>query len=116
MHNVASVLKNGGKLVLIDGVPGTQASWRDTGRRDIASGYDYATPARVGPQVQYKYAIKSVEAAAESAGLTVLSSMQHDAISSDLCLAKVELGADGLYRRRIDASDDPILCTIIATR
>ncbi len=51
MQNVANVLKRGGKLVLIDGVPGTQASWQaaNAGRREIASGYDYATPARVGP-------------------------------------------------------------------
>jgi SAM-dependent methyltransferase len=118
MRNVASVLRSGGKLVLIDGVPGTRASWQaeHAERRDIACGYDYATPARVGPQVQFRHTIESVERAAEAAGLMVLSSIEHDAISSDLRLAKVERGADGLYRRRIDASDQTILCTMIAAR
>lgn len=118
MRNVADVLRSGGKLVLIDGVPGTQASWQagSTGRRDIASGYDYATPARVGPQVQFKYAVESIERAAKAAGLRIVASIKHDAISSDLCLAKVERGADGLYRRRNDASDEAILWTIIATK
>ena len=118
MQNVAFVLKPGGKLVLIDGMPGAHSSWEGPtpGRREIESGYDYATPARVGRQTQFLHTMDGIVASAARAGLALLSLEKHHAISTDLCIAKVELCSDGLHRRRADGSAGPILFSMIAMR
>ena len=121
MRSVSRVLAPGGKLVLIDGIPRTP--WIHTllqrtglgtfgGRRVIPRGWDYATPLRTGPQVQFTHPVPAVIAAAERAGLRVISLEKHASISHELCLG-LSRGRDGRYRRRHGRA---VLFTLVAER
>jgi SAM-dependent methyltransferase len=121
MRSAAGALAPGGKLVLIDGIPRTSLFRRLarlirpgklTDRQWIERGWDYATPLRTGPQVQFRHSVRSVVAAAERAGLRIRSLEEHGSISSELCLGLLR-GRDGRYRR---PHGDPVLFTLIAER
>lgn len=121
MQGVARVLKPGGRLILIDGYPRTAISNESfengaTFRRDIEQGWDYATPLRTGPQVQFIHPIASVIAAAEGAGLKITTSRVHTSVSTDLRLSKQERGTDGRYHWNIDGKPVPLLFELIAVR
>ena len=121
MRCVSGALVPGGKLVLIDGISRTtliQRLARLVGRgelsvrRPIERGWDYATPLRTGPQVQFRHSVRSIVAAAQSAGLRVTCVEEHVAISSELRLGLVR-GRDGRFRR---PHGHPVLFTLIAER
>lgn len=111
-----------GKLVLIDGhpggaaVPAASAPGCGPTRRVIDVGWDYATQNRTGPQVQFKYPLSGIEAAAMSAGLRVERLIEHDAVSCDLCISTLKKEPDGLYRIREEGRVQPSLVTLILER
>jgi SAM-dependent methyltransferase len=122
MRETAAVLAPGGKLVLIDGVPGAPPCGPgEPGkdrfapvRRVLARGRDYATPAQTGPQVQFQHSREAILDAATSAGLRVTHVEEHTSISSHLCISGLSLGTDGRFRRA--GSQEPILFTLLAER
>jgi SAM-dependent methyltransferase len=122
MRAAAGALAPGGKLVLIDGHPGerllddTSAIGHAPIRRVIDAGWDYATPSRTGPQVQFKYSLAAINAAAVSAGLRVQRLIEHDGVSSDLCVPTLKREPDGQYRNRVNGRLQPVLFTLIAER
>jgi SAM-dependent methyltransferase len=118
MREVSSVLRPGGILVLIDGVPpSTLAESTQSApfglRRVIDQGWDYATPTRTGPQVQYRHSLSAVLHSAQDAGLSVKRFVEHTSISTDLCISGLARGDDGRYRSQ-DETPQPILFTLIA--
>lgn len=78
VQGVAAVLVTGGRLVLVDGWPGDDpgengeaGALRFDGipaRRFLARGWDYATPARTAPQVQFRHSLWAIVSAAREAG------------------------------------------------
>ena len=122
MRAAAASLAPSGKLVLIDGHPG-ETALRDSARvgaapirRVIDSGWDYATSNRTGPQVQFKYSLAALAAAATSAGLRVNRLVEHEAVSSDLCINTLKRDPDGRYRIRVNGRVQPALFTLILER
>ena len=119
MNQVANVLRPGGCLVLLDGHPSARASPDAISgpvRRVVAEGWDYATPLRTGPQVQFTHSASSIISAAEGAGLRVVRTLAHEAVSTDLRISKQELGSDGKYRRCVDGKPVPLFFELIAVR
>lgn len=122
MQAAQSALAPQGKLVLIDGHPGRAAAPAASAlgcgptRRVIDVGWDYATQNRTGPQVQFKYPLSWIEAAAMSAGLRVERLIEHDAVSCDLCISTLKKEPDGLYRIRANGRVQPALFTLILER
>jgi SAM-dependent methyltransferase len=120
MREVSSVLRPGGTLVLIDGLPASapaESMQPDSlGRsRVIERGWDYATPTRTGPQVQYRHSLSAVLCSVQDAGLSVKRCDQHTSISTDLCINGLVRGDDGRYRAQ-DEPPRPILFAVIAER
>ena len=72
------------------------------------------TPSRTGPQVQYRYSLGAIRAAATSAGLTEKLLVEHDEVTCDLCVHTLKLEADGRYRIRVNGKPKPALFTLIA--
>jgi SAM-dependent methyltransferase len=122
MRTAAASLAPGGKLVLIDGHPGETAlrSSATVGatpiRKVINTGWDYATPSRTGPQVQFKYSLAALRAAATSARLRVNRLIEYEVVSSDLCIHTLQREADGRYRSRVNGRVRPALFTLILER
>ena len=120
MREVSLVLHPGGTLVLIDGLPASapaesmQPDPRGL-RRVIERGWDYATPTRTGPQVQYRHSLSAVLCSVQDAGLSVKRCDEHTSISTDLCINGLVRGDDGRYRAQ-DEPSRPILFTLIAER
>lgn len=122
MRETAAVLAPGGRLVLMDGVPGAPPHGRgERGqtrlapvRRMIARGCDYATPALTGPQVQFQHSREAILDAATNAGLRITHLEEHASISSHLCISGLSRGTDGRFRRT--GSQEPILFTLLAER
>ncbi len=120
MRSVGGTLRPGGSLVLIDGHPvdgdvddrPLQASTR----RTYESGWDYATPLRTGPQVQFTHSLSEVVSAALAAGLRVVELKEHRAVSDGLCVAGWTQEADGRFRSRVDGEAQPVLFTLVARR
>jgi 2-polyprenyl-3-methyl-5-hydroxy-6-metoxy-1,4-benzoquinol methylase len=119
MRAAEASLAPSGRLVLIDGHPGDIAL-RDSAtvgaapiRRVIDSGYDYATSTRTGPQVQFKYSLAALIAAATSARLCVNRLVEHEVVSADLCIATLKREPDGRYRSRVNGRVQPALFTLI---
>lgn len=125
MRSVAATLAPGGKLILMDGHPdgaiekpevsGILPASR-TPRRFIESGWDYATPTRTGPQIQFRYSLLDIVSAATDAGLRVLELLEHTSVSRDLCIKNLRREEDGRYRHRVDMQLRPVLFTLIAGR
>jgi hypothetical protein len=84
-------------------------------RKVIERGWDYATPTRTGPQVQYRHSLSAVLRAVQEAGLSVKRFDEHTSISTDLCISGLARGDDGRYRVQ-DEPSQPILFTLIAER
>lgn len=126
MRSVARSLAGGGSLILIDGHPSGRSLKFDAaaearaqvgpGRRFVPSGWDYATPARTGPQVQFNHSLGSIVSAAEGAGLRVSRLHEHTDISCDLRIDTLTREDDGRYRQRVNGDPVPVLFTLIATR
>jgi SAM-dependent methyltransferase len=124
MRAVAGTLADHGRLVLIDGHPTSRGIKFDpieivgTGsvRRFIESGWDYATPSRTGPQVQYKHTLEDILSAAASTGLRVVQLREHTSISCDLRIDRLEMETDGRYRWRVDGRAVPVLFTLIGAK
>jgi SAM-dependent methyltransferase len=124
MRCVATALAPGGKLILIDGHPGGPARKSDDApinrlesprlRRYLETGCDYATPTRTGPQVQFRYPLAEVVAAAENAGLRVNQLLEYTATSDGLCIENLRREADGRYRHRVDGEARPVLFSLTA--
>ena len=120
MRAVSAVLAPGGKLVLIDGVVSEPAS-RAAGdlaeptplRKVVQRGWDYATPLRTGPQVQFHYPLRVITSTARGAGLRIRHLEEHTSISTHLCINGLVRGSDGRYRKPGAA---PVLFTLIAER
>lgn len=120
MRSVAHALVPGGTLVLIDGVPKpdylnalSEVPRQDSQlRRVIDEGWDYATPLRTGPQVQFYRSTRTVAAAAEAAGLAVRHLEEHRSVSTDLRLGHVR-GSDGRFGK---PDGRKVLFTLIAER
>jgi SAM-dependent methyltransferase len=123
MRAASAVLAPGGKLVLIDGVPNEPASAaagdaaaereRTPLRRVVERGWDYATPFRTGPQVQFQHSLGAIVSAARGAGLRISRLEQHTSISTHLCINGLVREPDGRYRR---ADARAVLFTLIAER
>ena len=117
MREVSSVLRPGGTLVLIDGSPASavaESAQPPLGlRRVTEQGWDYATPTRTGPQVQYRHSLSAVLRSVQDAGLSVKRYDEHTSISTDLCISGLARGNDGRYRVQ-DEPPRPILFTLIA--
>lgn len=126
MRSVAAALAARGKLVLLDGHPGHETSsvpWDGAspagplpGRRRIESGWDYATPVRTGPQVQYTHGLPAVWAAAVAEGIQVDRVVEHTDVSCDLCNHRLRRENDGRYRRRVGGQMSPVLFTLFGTK
>jgi SAM-dependent methyltransferase len=127
MHAAARTLAADGRLVLMDGHPFSGVlkiepmlrvarPFVDSQRRFLESGWDYASPARTGPQVQFFHSLGEIVSAAASAGLRVTHLQEHTDMSCDLSMAYVNREPDGRYRRRADGHALPVLFTLIATR
>lgn len=117
MRTAAASLAPGGNLVLIDGHPGETALRSSAPiRRVIDIGWDYATPSRTGPQVQFKYSLAALKAAATSARLRVNRLIEYEAVSSDLCIHTLQREPDGRYRSRVNGRVQPTLFTLILER
>lgn len=124
MRAVAGTLADHGHLVLIDGHPTSRGIKFDPAeivrpgpvRRFIESGWDYATPARTGPQVQYNHTLRDVLSAAENAGLRVVQLREHTSISCDLRIDRLEMETDDRYRWRVDGRAVPVLFTLIGAK
>ena len=120
MREVSSALRPGGTLVLVDGLPASALAEsmqpEPLGpRRVIERGWDYATPTRTGPQVQYRHSPSTVVRSARHAGLSVRGFEEHTSISTHLCISGLARGDDGRYRVQ-DEPSQPILFTLIADR
>ena len=120
MREVSLVLHPGGTLVLIDGLPASAPAESMQPdplglRRVIERGWDYATPTRTGPQVQYRHSLSAVLCSVQDAGLSVKRCDEHTSISTDLCINGLVRGDDGRYRAQ-DEPSRPILFTVIAER
>ncbi|MFL5542895.1 MAG: class I SAM-dependent methyltransferase [Longimicrobiaceae bacterium] len=122
MRAASAVLAPGGKLVLIDGVatePWAETAGEPVGtelvprRRVVERGWDYATPFRTGPQVQFQHSLRSIVSAARRSGLRVSHFEEHTSISTHLCINGLLRGSDGRYRK---PEAKPILFTLIAER
>lgn len=120
MRSVAGTLKSGGSLVLIDGHPGgdyvDDPYQEASARRTYERGWDYATPYRTGPQVQFTHSLAEVVSAASDAGLRVAELLEHSAASEDLCVDDWTRESDGRFRRRVDGEAQPVLFTLVASR
>lgn len=127
MRAVANTLAAGGRLVLMDGHPlgGVLKSepvlhvarpYLDSHRRFLEAGWDYASPLRTGPQVQFFHSLGEIVSAAASAGLNVRHLHEHTDLSCDPAVAYLKREKDGRYRRRADGHILPVMFTLIATR
>ena len=127
MCAVANTLAAGGRLVLIDGHPlgallksepvlHVARPYVDSHRRFVEAGWDYASPMRTGPQVQFFHSLGEVVSAAASAGLYVRHLHEHTDLSCDLSVAYLKREPDGRYRRRADGHALPVMFTLIAMR
>jgi SAM-dependent methyltransferase len=126
MASAASALAPEGRLVLMDGHPLGGAfkleplrlarAYGGASRREIERGWDYATPQRTGPQVQFHHSLGEIVTAAAEAGLRVLQLREHTDLSHDLRMEKLQREDDGRFRRRVDGHAIPILFTLIASR
>jgi len=120
MRSVAGTLKSGGSLVLIDGhrvdADVDDRSLETSARTTYESGWDYATPLRTGPQVQFTHSLSEVVSAASAAGLHVAELKEHRAVSDGLCVAGWTQEGDGRFRRRVDGEAQPVLFTLVARR
>ena len=120
MHSIASTLAPEGQLILIDGYPSDGRERRGAAspsqRRLYDRGWDDATPARVGPQVQFTHSLPAIVAAASQAGLRVTQVQEHLELSDSLCIPKLERERDGRFRRRVNGQPQPLLFTLQAIR
>ena len=126
MRSVARSLVEGGALVLIDGHPTSRSAKFDRVgparnragpvRRVVQSGWDYATSARTGPQVQFNHSLGSIVTAAEEAGLRGIHVHEHTDLSCDLRIDHLRCEDDGRYRYRVNGDAVPVLFTLIASR
>lgn len=122
MRAAAATLAPGGKIVLIDGYPDQTALGDSPAvgavpiRRVIDVGWDYATPSRTGPQVQFKYSLFAIKAAAMNAGLRVNRLIEYEVVSSDLCISTLKREPDGRYRSRVNGRLQPALFTLVVER
>lgn len=126
MRAVAGTLAGGGRLVLMDGHPLGQVlkseplhvarPYVDSHRRFLEAGWDYASTARTGPQVQFFHSLGEIVSAAAGAGLYVRHLHEHTDVSWDLSVAYLKREEDGRYRRRADGHALPVLFTLIAGR
>jgi SAM-dependent methyltransferase len=125
MEAVANALRAGGRLVLMDGHPlgavlkvephlHVARPYADSRRRYLEAGWDYASTARTGPQVQYFHSLGEIVSAAASAGLCVKYLHEHTELSCDLAVAHLKREPDGRYRRRADGHALPVLFTLVA--
>lgn len=122
MRAAAGVLADGGRLVLIDGYPSSRALKFDSAghahgrpaRRFVESGWDYATTARTGPQVQFNHSLEEIVSAVGQAGLRVTRLHAHTDISCDLRIDRLTCESDGRFRLRLDGQPLPVLFTLIA--
>lgn len=120
MRSVGGTLASDGRLVLIDGHPRNGVDGRgavpERSRETYEMGWDYATPLRTGPQVQFTHSLEEVSAAASAAGLHVIHLQEHVDLSDDLRIAEVVRESDGRYRRRVAGQPQPLLFTLIGKR
>jgi hypothetical protein len=124
MRAVAGTLADHGRLVLIDGHPTSRGIKfdpieivrADPVRRFIESGWDYASTSRTGPQVQYNHTLEEILSAADTAGLRVMQFREHNSISCDLRIDRLDLEPDGRYRWRVDGRAVPVLFTLIGSK
>ena len=120
MRSVAGTLKRGGRLVLIDGHPLDetvgQGPIQASTRTPYEEGWDYATPLRTGPQVQFTYSLSGIVAAASAAGLRVDELKEHTDVSHGLGNERLDRESDNRYRRRVDGQPWPVLFTLVASR
>ncbi len=123
MRTASAALAPGGKLVLIDGVSnapasltaGEPAAERDQAplRKVLERGWDYATPFRTGPQVQFQHSLDAIVSAARGAGLRISRLERHTSVSTHLCINGLLRESDGRYRK---ADAQAILFTLVAER
>jgi SAM-dependent methyltransferase len=120
MRAAAKALAPGGKLVVMDGVlsePAAESAGYPDGagitprRRVIERGWDYATPFRTGPQVQFQHSLHAIVSAARQSGFRVTHLEEHTSISTHLCMNGLLLSSDGRYRK---PDGKPVLFTLVA--
>ena len=120
MRSVAGTLRSGGCLILIDGHPldegVDEGAQGPADRTTYEEGWDYATPLRTGPQIQFTHSLPEIASAASAAGLHVAQLLEHTAASDGLCNDRWKRESDGRFRRRVDGQAQPVLFTLVAQR
>jgi len=126
MHSVASVLRPGGRLLLIDGHPLIGMVSTDNplvmdypyafdGPHEYDSDSSYAGVAVATRNVQYAHSLGEIVTAAVGAGLKVLRLEEHLESPEDIMLSG-ESDPDGRYRLRVTGQPLPMLYTLICER
>jgi SAM-dependent methyltransferase len=122
MRAASAALVPGGHLVLIDGLmsepaaesAGEEADATFTAQRKVVErGWDYATPFRTGPQVQFQHSLRAIVSAARGCGFRVNHLEKHTSVSTHLCINGLLRGSDGRYRK---PDSQPVLFTLVAER
>jgi len=126
MASVASTLRPGGRLLLIDGHPLWQMTngldplvldfpYAFDGPHRFAASESYAADASPTTTVQFAHSLGEIVTAAAGAGLRVLRLEEHLDSPTDLGRGN-RPDADGRYRFRVSGQSLPLLYTLIAER
>jgi SAM-dependent methyltransferase len=129
MDSVASVLRPGGKLVLMDTHPVLNMGadelpfhfafpYTDSGPVSFTEAGSYAAPDATPPMetVQYWRSLGEIINAAIAAGLQIESLTEHVAATAAPLQHLLTRGSDGLLRLEVDGQPLPILFALIASK